>query len=275
MFQLIALLFVFAMLIVGTAMLISLARLFTCAPRAARHATVFSVAAAVILLGLTLSLTTMRGAPMQPEFKSVLVVPSTSKGEKASDWDVPALVPITVSTSEEPGIEPQPAKTSTTQIDISAPAWIGQKAEQRGKRYVAPIVSGRFATQEDAKLALDKVLQTEIAKYAQRKLGHDDFTAEMVPVSYINHSLVHDRYMEPVASAVLETTMYRAHALLEVDAEQDRQLERFWRDHTVEGRLWMFGAGAGGLLALLSTLWGTLKLTEKTKTKTPEPEAVA
>ncbi len=171
-----------------------------------------------------------------------------------------------VATASQPAAESDRYAPSAPAVTVAAPRpdWVDAPPGLSSGVYTISVPSGRYVSVPECQRALDEAMQHSVDYYINEYLGQDD-AANLVGISlaYIKHNLKKDEYAEIVQSESVGP-MHQLHARLEFDDRARADFQRQWRNAVVQHRLLYTGGGAVLVLALLSTLYGYLKLDLKT-----------
>jgi hypothetical protein len=174
----------------------------------------------------------------------------------------------------EEDFESRPSGSSARESDHAGgakrgKAWVGSEPTYDGDVHQAAVSSGYFETDKDCTEALEREkIVGAIDEYIDWYLNHSasphairfQATAADVPLVQRLDSEIEQRDFT-------WGPMRQAHVLLGFDEHFRDHLRRRVRDVGIADRLTKTGVGAGGVLMLLTTLWGCLKLTQVARNK--------
>jgi hypothetical protein len=110
---------------------------------------------------------------------------------------------------------------------------------------------------------LPEELRLAIRTYADHHLGAGKGKYVNLDMAYIHNHLVRDEYEEKRQHTF--DTMSTLNVLLEFDRDANEAIEANYKHAMVAGRLGYTAAGGGGVLALLTILFGYFKLDTLTR----------
>jgi len=165
-------------------------------------------------------------------------------------------------TSSEPVIE----NHATVEIPPGRPEWIGSEPNLRGKVHKIPVSSGPYATDAQAKRALDEALVKATSEYIADQLG-----SELAPqllrydARTIKQRFVKDENKYHDVARYSVGWMHENFALLEFGPEFRSELDRRWTKVRATSRLAQTGLVSGGALLLLASIFGYFRLDNATR----------
>lgn len=181
----------------------------------------------VILLGLALSSPAAPAPCGEPETKAVLPAPAPPPEAE----------------------RPPPARPP------HRPAWLDTPADYSGPIHRIPVGSGPYATPQEARRALDRALEQQVAQYIREQLAAPQAGGEL----HYDAATIRQRWVpedklfeETIDSSV--GPMHRAFALLELGPEMQGEIERRWRVVQSRQRLWQLGIVSAVVLSLLAVV---------------------
>jgi len=141
------------------------------------------------------------------------------------------------------------------------PAWVEAPPQLIGDAYQMAIKTDPFPTRAECESQLPDALHRAVAQYVKTKLKLGPRAARDVrlPLDYIRQHVVKQQWEESVE--VSFGKWIQLHVLLEFDRNVKDRIEQEWERVVVTGRLWYTGTGVVVVLALLSVLFGYLKMT--------------
>jgi hypothetical protein len=151
------------------------------------------------------------------------------------------------------------AEVAAVEASDSLPDWANKPGKLVDAVYRVSIESGLYADIPECQAALDDRIKATLDDYIDRWMGEG--TAELVVLDreYVNQHIKKSEYSEVVNSESVGP-MHQIHALLEIDDDDRAEFHERWRRAVVTERVWMAGFGGAVVLALLSTVFGYLKL---------------
>jgi hypothetical protein len=165
--------------------------------------------------------------------------------------------------SADPVIE---ATVETVEIPPGRPEWIDTEPSTRGKIHTIPVASGPFATDQQAKRALDEALVKATNEYIA-----DYLASEMAPklIGYDARTIT-DRFVKrdnmyhDVAKYSVGW-MHEHFALLEFSPDFRNELDRRWTQVRATSRLAQTGIFSGAAILLISSIFGYFRLDNATR----------
>ena len=173
--------------------------------------------------------------------------------------------------SKTPTAEADPeidAPAGNIEIPPGRPKWIGSEPNLRGKIHTVSVASGPYATDAESKRALDEALVKATSRYVAEQLGSEmaptliRFDARTIKKRFVKEeNRYHDvaRYSDPVG------WMHENFALLEFGPDFRNDLDRRWTKVRATSRLTQTGLVSGGVLLLLSTVFGYFRADHATR----------
>lgn len=168
-------------------------------------------------------------------------------------------------------VEPEPAgaESSFTVSEDPRPGWVDALPGLSGGVYSLAVNSGPFVSLPECQRELDQQMKLAADRYIDDYLPGEQASALVdIPLEYLKRRVKKAEYVEIVRSKTLLPLdlgpMYQIHARLEFDDEARADFSRQWHNAEVVNRLWYTGGAAALVLALLSTVYGYLKLDLRT-----------
>ncbi len=179
------------------------------------------------------------------------------------------------------GIEPSPVETTTVtaekdpaidsapesvEIPPGRPKWVGAETNLRGKVHAIPVSSGPYATDAQSRRALDEAIVKATNDYIADQLG-----SELAPkLLGLDARTIKQKYIKPEnhyhdVARYSVGWMHENFALLEFDPEFRNNLDRRWSQVRATSRLAQTGLLSGGVLLLLSSIFGYFRLDNATR----------
>ena len=150
-------------------------------------------------------------------------------------------------------------EVAAVEVSDTSPKWANEPGKLVNGVYRVSIQSGLYADVPECQPALDDQIKTTLDDYIDRWMGEG--TAKLVAIDreYVNEHVKKSEYSEVVNSESVGP-MHQIHALLEIDDADRAEFHERWRRAVVTERVWMAGFAGAVVLALLSTVFGYLKL---------------
>lgn len=156
--------------------------------------------------------------------------------------------------------EPEPPKI----VAANRPSWVDTKPGFEDGVYRTVIVVGPYETRQECNDHLGSQIAIAAEEYIDRVLGSNASRHVALPAEFLRSKAVLDeQWEEPIWSPRNKRQMVQVHALLEFDKVARNELDRRWHAAQVHDRLWYTAGGAAGILALVGTLFGYLRLNPK------------
>src|SRR5262249_5036315 len=153
----------------------------------------------------------------------------------ASQSQVQSTAETAIPASQEPGSR----ASSPVRVDVQSgprPGWVERQPEDVEGESRVSLASGLFPTSLDCSNDLAVRARNYLGEYFAKEYGARQ-GGELLPKQELDRlvegSLIRERYVEPVKSDVLETTMYRMHGLVVITPELRGKLENLWRRQVV------------------------------------------
>jgi hypothetical protein len=202
---------------------------------------------------------------------TAVVAPSVTETPAAPVTPAPPAAPLTPAPPVAP-LTPAPPVAPVISAPVTPvvpalpagsderPAWVDAPARLANSTYSIAVKSGLYASLPECQRALDTEIKREADHYINEYLG-DPGAAQRVdiPIDYLKTNVKKAEFGESVKSESVGT-MYQIHALMEFDDNARADFHQRRHDSLVTERLWVAGAGAAVVLALVGTLYGYLKL---------------
>jgi hypothetical protein len=213
----------------------------------ATRAVVFSVLgslglSAVIGLGIA-------GVVFFIRWKGIQVLPSPQ----------PAVNVVELETKKIQPPKGKPAEKVKTDDATPRPAWVDAPPARNGNVYQRVVTAGPYASRAECEEALDQQIESALADYADSYLGTGASRHVELPPGERRALLVREEWEEHLNSSVGK--MVQLHARLEFSDPARQAIGRQWHAAQVHARLEYTAAAGGGVLLLLSGVFGYLKLT--------------
>lgn len=156
-------------------------------------------------------------------------------------------------------------KTRPTANPNPRPAWVDTFAVREGKVYRTHVEVGDYATREECERELPDALREVVKHYVDRLVGAGagERTVARLPLPYIHTHLIKGEWEEHLKASF--GPMVRLHELLEFDPRANVYLTDLHQQALVAERLKYTAVATGGLLGLLATVFGYLKLDTLTR----------
>lgn len=169
-----------------------------------------------------------------------------------------------------PAAAPQPAAAQPKAEPIrkqtagaGRPTWMDEPTGKHDGVFRTIATAGPYSTPQECREKLNDAIQGAIEHYVNGFLPRRAGVKIDLPPSFIHNQLVRGEWLEQSEYSV--GPMYNLHALLVFDQQANQEIDRQYHEGQVKGRLAYTGAGAGLVLALISTLFGYLKLDTLTR----------
>jgi hypothetical protein len=176
-------------------------------------------------------------------------------------------------TPPQPPAAPQPAAAAAAQpksepirkqtAGAGRPSWMDEPMGKHDGVFRTIATAGPYSTPQECREKLNEAIQGAIEHYVNGFLPRRAGVKIDLPPSFIHNQLVRGEWLEQSEYSV--GPMYNLHALLVFDQQANQEIDRQYHEGQVKGRLAYAGAGAGLVLALISTLFGYLKLDTLTR----------
>jgi hypothetical protein len=196
----------------------------------------------------------LRGAARPAGAKNVANKPSPPPPAKPSPPppDKPAVV------AEGPAAGPKEPPSSPR------PKWLDEPLKTSERVYEVVVTAGPWDTRADCEASLPDAIERGVHQFITQYLGEEAAGRIRLPMDYVNAEVLKEQYAETVDSPSFGR-MTRLHALLQFDRKVKDRVRKEWDRLQLEQRLLYAGGGLGGLLLLLSVVYGYLKIDLATK----------
>jgi len=163
----------------------------------------------------------------------------------------------------DPQIE---APAATVEIPPGRPKWVGAEPNLRGKIHTVPVSSGPYATDPQAKRALDEALVKATNEYIAEQLDSElaptllRYDARTIKERFVKEE---NRYHDVARYSV--GWMHEHFALIEFGPDFRKELDARWTNVRATSRLAQTGLISGAALALLASVFGYFRLDNATR----------
>lgn len=179
--------------------------------------------------------------------------PPKDTSPKAPGATVEAEDPADSSAGPSPATPPPWLDAITSEPDSPA----GFPARVLEGTYQMVVKAGPYETREECESSLPDALERGVRQFIARDLGEEPADRIHLPLEFIATRVVKDQVTEPVNTSF--GPMVQVHALLRFDREVQARIHDQWNRILVNRRLWHAGGALGGVLLLLSVVYGYLK----------------
>lgn len=152
------------------------------------------------------------------------------------------------------------------QIPAGRPEWIGKPPSVAGEVHTIPVASGPYASEGEARRALDKELVAAVGEYLVDEFGsplasqYVRYDARTIKRRYVKaDNVYHDVATYSVGP------MHEYFALVEFDAAARREMALRWARAKGQSRLMQAGLGAAVVLLLLASVAGYFRFDHATR----------
>lgn len=187
---------------------------------------------------------------------------STALAEQATPVPAEAKTPAA---EADPVID---TPRDTVEIPPGRPKWVGSEPKLTGNVHTVSVASGPYATDAQARRALDEALVKAVNEYVAERL-ESELAPQLIRVDLrkIKKDLIkqentyHDvaRYSDPVG------WMHENFALLEFDKRFRDEMDRRWEKVRASSRLAQTGLVSGAVLLLLGSVFGYFRMDNATR----------
>ena len=172
-----------------------------------------------------------------------------------SEATEPEAADAIVSTSSPPSAS-RPASSPSS--PPKRPHWVDNPPQPSPDTYEVAINSEPWKTRLECERALADKIDLAVDDYVAWRLGEKARSFVRLPHSYVRHNVIQEQWLEKVHSSVGD--MLNLHALLRFDSQTDKAIEEQWHQLLVTGRIVGSAAILGALVALLTVIYGYLKI---------------
>ncbi len=183
------------------------------------------------------------------------VEPVTTEPTAAAEKPADAPLELAAATPLAQPVADTPATPLTMEQPLSNKPEPGHRV---GDTYFTEVLVGDYATLPECEAELPAALRTAVNLYVDQFLGNGASRLFEVPPAYIHEHIVRQMHTETVSASF--GPMKRLRVELAFDSRVRGQFLRWWHDANVKHRLHNAAIGFGGVLALLATVLGYLKL---------------
>lgn len=148
------------------------------------------------------------------------------------------------------------------------PVWVEAPSNHVGAVHTTSIASGAWLSPDEGRRALDDLALRATREYVAELVHHPraELLADTYDLPYVkSRVLKRENMYEEQIEGELSGSSYQAHALLEFDAGFRDEALRRWREIVTRMRLLQSGLGLGGILLVVSLLYGLLRADTATR----------
>jgi hypothetical protein len=198
-----------------------------------------------------------------PKAKSKPADASPAAADKASP-PAAAAKPSPPPAAKAPIAAEEPASGPKEPSSSARPEWLDRPARVSEGVYEAVVTAGPWDTPAECYASLPDAVERGVQQFITQYLGEEAAGRISLPVDYVNAEILKEKYPETVDSPSFGR-MTRVHALLQFDRKVKDRVREDWARLQREQRLVYAGGGLGGLLLLMSIVYGYLKIDLATK----------
>jgi hypothetical protein len=169
----------------------------------------------------------------------------------------PAVVPPAPVAASSPEVKSTVA-SSVVPMAAKRPAWIDNPPQPAADAYELAVKAGPWKTRVECEQSLDEEIEWAVDSYVGWRIGDEAREQVVLPADYARAHLVKDQWLEKINTSLGE--MYNLHALLSFDRQVEGRLRDAWTGIVTGARLVFAAALLGGVLLLLSVIYGYLKI---------------
>jgi len=177
----------------------------------------------------------------------------------------------TATASSEPPVSPDTERPEPEGLRVTEeprPDWVDEPAALQGEVYRQVVHAGPHPRRLEAELELEERVRRAVGEYLDEAIAPG--AAELVefPKEYIEDRIVRDQFTEvhkrSFGTLADDVYMVDIYAQLEFDSAIRREANERYRQAIVDDRLWITGFSLIGVLGLLGTVFGYLRLDDAT-----------
>lgn len=171
----------------------------------------------------------------------------------------------------------EPPAPALRDVSSTRPVWVDERDSFKKVDGVfrRRVTGGPAGSIEECQQSLEVAIQQAVDAYVDALLEPGASSKLEIAPEYIEQRILKDTYQEKhdlesldpklVASETAAGAMLSLHGLLEFDAGVERDIRDAWRDYQVRGRLWAAGISFAGVLGVVGSMFGYLRLDTVTK----------
>jgi hypothetical protein len=138
------------------------------------------------------------------------------------------------------------------------PNWVDNPPQPSADAYEVAVKAGPWKTRLECEQSLDEEIDWAIDSFVAWRIGEEARTQVQLPADYVRQHLVKEQWLEKINTSLGE--MFNLHALLSFDRQVEGKLQDAWTGVMLNARLVLSAAILGGVLLLLSVIYGYLKI---------------
>lgn len=150
------------------------------------------------------------------------------------------------------------AQAPTPPSTPKRPPWVDDPPQPAPGVYEVAINSEPWKTRLECERALADKIDLAVDDYVALRLGEKARSYVRLPHAYVRSRVIQEQWLEKVHSSVGE--MLNLHALLRFDSQTDKVIEEQWHQLLVTGRIVGSAVILGAVVALLTVIYGYLKI---------------
>jgi hypothetical protein len=195
-----------------------------------------------------------RDAPASSKDNRIVHRPAPPTSPAASPGPAVASAPVA-----RPAVAAPPALASASAATATKrPDWVDNPPQGSADRYEVAVKSDPWKTRLECEQALDEEIQWAVGDYVAWRIGEPARWQAQLSPDYARQYLVKEQWLEKVNTSLGE--MVDLHALLCFDRQVEGKLQDAWKETVLGMRLVLSGAALGGVVLLLSVVYGYLKI---------------
>ncbi len=195
-----------------------------------------------------------QGSPQSPKGNPLAV-----RSESAPNPAAPAAPAVASSSGAKPAVAASPSPASAAAPTASKrPNWVDNPPQPTADVYEVAVKAGPWKTRLECEQSLDEEIDWAVDSYVDWRIGKEASSQVALPADYSRRHLVKDQWLEKIDTSLGE--MFNLHALLSFDRQVEGKLRDTWTGVLLGARLILSSAILGGVLLLLTTIYGYLKI---------------
>jgi hypothetical protein len=138
------------------------------------------------------------------------------------------------------------------------PAWVSAPPQLVGDAYQMSMVVGPYTTRQECDAKLPEAVQEALSRYAETAVGPEAVGMVRLPDDYLRHDVVVNQWEETRQYSV--GPMVLLHLQLQFDVHVKSRVREAYRQAVVAERLYAAGTWSAIAIAILTVLFGYLKI---------------
>jgi len=175
----------------------------------------------------------------------------------AAGQPLPAVRAATGSSQAQPAVAAS-ATSAAGPMAAKRPDWVDNPPQPHADLYELVVKAGPWKTPLDCEQELDEKIAWAVDSYVAWRIDDEAGSQVQLPAEYAREHVVKAQWLEKINTSLGE--MYNLHALLNFDRQVEGKLQDMWSHLLLGARLLLSAAILGGVLLILTVIYGYLKI---------------